>query len=762
MAEHAISFSHVSVTLPGSTQPVLRDVDLAIAEGELALVVGRTGSGKSTLLGAMCGRVPHFTGGTLTGHVRLHGRDTRDHRPRDLADLVGVVGQDPLAGFVTDTVEEELAYGMEQLGLPAATMRKRVEETLDLLGIAELRDVALRELSGGQQQRVAIGSVLTAHPRVILLDEPTSALDPTGAEEVLATITRLVHDLAVTVVVAEHRVERVLHYADTVVHVSPSGEVDSGEPADLMVDSDVASPVVELGRYAGWSPLPLSVRDARRAARVCAPADRHAGPGTGSTRGRVGSTVGTSRSRSPPATSSCATRRRPRRPRGRPRPARRRGHRTHGPQRFGQVLAAVGAPGQRHPHLGDRPRGCEPPADRRATDPGGGERRALVGLVPQTAADLLYLDSVGAECDQADRESAVPSGTCARLLDAVAPGIPTDQHPRDLSEGQQLALVLAVQLTADAPVLLLDEPTRGLDYRGQGAPSAACCADARPGRAGDRRVDARRRVRRRVRGPGGRAGGGRGRRRRSDRRRASSSPARSRRRWPRSSPRAVAHRRRRARGARRRWPHDGARTRALTLARGRTGRDAGQSSPGWSRSAGRSSSPPTPGSPTAPTPPIVFALVLPLLLAVVLAQLSEGGMDAKAVAMLGVLSAIGAALRPLGAGTAGVETVFFLLVLGGRVFGAGFGFVLGATTLFASALLTGGVGPWLPFQMLGAAWVGWAPGCCRRCAAGPRSLMLAGYGAVAGARLRPAAQPVVLAVHDRAERRAVVRRRARR
>ena len=91
-----------------------------IEEGELALVVGRTGSGKSTLLGAMCGRVPHFTGGTLTGHVRLHGRDTRDHRPRDLADLVGVVGQDPLAGFVTDTVEEELAYGMEQLGLPAA------------------------------------------------------------------------------------------------------------------------------------------------------------------------------------------------------------------------------------------------------------------------------------------------------------------------------------------------------------------------------------------------------------------------------------------------------------------------------------------------------------------------------------------------------------------------------------------------------------------------------------------------------------------
>ncbi|HEU0102026.1 MAG TPA: ECF transporter S component [Mycobacteriales bacterium] len=108
--------------------------------------------------------------------------------------------------------------------------------------------------------------------------------------------------------------------------------------------------------------------------------------------------------------------------------------------------------------------------------------------------------------------------------------------------------------------------------------------------------------------------------------------------------------------------------------------------------------------------PLVFALVLPLVIGIVVAQLSEGGLDSKALAMLGVLSALGAALRPLGAGTAGVETVFFLLVLGGRVFGPGFGFVQGALTLFASALLTGGVGPWLPFQMLGAAWVGLGAG----------------------------------------------------
>ena len=145
-------------------------------------------------------------------------------------------------------------------------MRKRVEETLDLLGLADLRHRPLRDLSGGQQQRVAIGSVLTTHPRVLVLDEPTSALDPTAAEEVLAAITRLVHDLGVTVLLAEHRIERVLQYADHLVHLSPDGRVEAGPPAELMATSSVAPPVVELGRLAGWTPLPLSVRDARRRA----------------------------------------------------------------------------------------------------------------------------------------------------------------------------------------------------------------------------------------------------------------------------------------------------------------------------------------------------------------------------------------------------------------------------------------------------------------------------------------------------------------
>jgi energy-coupling factor transport system ATP-binding protein len=463
----AVVFQQVSITYPDAPRPALTAVDLAVDEGELCLVVGRTGSGKSTLLGAVNGLVPHFTGGTLAGSVRVLGRDTREHRPRDLADVVGVVGQNPLAGFVTDTVEEELAYGMEQLALAPDVMRKRVEETLDLLGLADLRHRPLRDLSGGQQQRVAIGSVLTTHPRVLVLDEPTSALDPTAAEEVLATITRLVHDLGVTVLLAEHRIERVLQYADHLVHLSPDGRVEAGPPAELMATSSVAPPVVELGRLAGWTPLPLSVRDARRRAAPLRDRLRSCTPGPS---GR------------PPVSDAGAA-----------------ALRSRGivvrygdvvavrdvdlTLRAGEVTALMGRNGSGKSSLlwalqgsGRRDRGhvavvaggATPDAvdkgglDPATLDPARGRR--LVGLVPQEPGDLLYLDSVTGECERADHESGDIAGTCARLLERIAPGIDPGQHPRDLSEGQRLSLVLAVQLSADPAVLLLDEPTRGLDY----------------------------------------------------------------------------------------------------------------------------------------------------------------------------------------------------------------------------------------------------------------------------------------------------------
>lgn len=464
-----ITFDQVTVHYDDAAEPALREVDLTVEEGELCLVVGHTGVGKSTLLGAVNGLVPHFTGGTLYGRVTVDGRDTAHHPPRELADVVGVVGQDPLDGFVTDTVEEELAYAMEQLAIPAATMRKRVEETLDLLGLAELRHRALHELSGGQQQRVAIGSVLTAHPRVLVLDEPTSALDPTAAEEVLAAVTRLVHDLGVTVLMAEHRLERVVQYADRVVHLPGDGRVVSGPPADILRTSSIAPPIVELGRRAGWSPLPLSIRDARRAAaplrtrlagRIPVPARPVPAAGRPPLLVARGVTVSY---QGVPAV-----------------------RKVDLDLRGGEVTALMGRNGSGKSSLlwalqGSGPRRAGTVkvegSDGTTSDPhslAASEARRVVGLVPQTPADLLYLESVKQELDQADtvagsfasHGAGAAAGERARsILDRLAPGIDDGTHPRDLSEGQKLALVLAIQLSAAPRVLLLDEPTRGLDYR---------------------------------------------------------------------------------------------------------------------------------------------------------------------------------------------------------------------------------------------------------------------------------------------------------
>ncbi|MEU9451680.1 ATP-binding cassette domain-containing protein [Streptomyces sp. NPDC048277] len=473
-----IRFEDVSVTYEGAARPAVQGVDFEVPEGELVLLVGPSGTGKSTILNSVSGLVPHFTGGTLRGRVTVAGRDTRTHKPRELADVVGTVGQDPLAHFVTDTVEDELAYGMESSGIAPAVMRRRVEETLDLLGLSELRDRAIATLSGGQRQRVAIGSVLTPHPEVLVLDEPTSALDPAAAEEVLAVLQRLVHDLGTTVLMAEHRLERVLPYADRVALLpAPGAPPVLGTPTEVMALSPVCPPVVELGRLAGWSPLPLTVRDARRRAGELR--ERLAGRG-GEDSGRDVAVV--------PAAAPL-------------RPAVRRrflGRRTPGsaPEqvaevrslavrrgrvdslrsidldvRPGETVAVMGRNGAGKSTLLGALVGLVAPAAGSVRVGGLVPHRAApadlvrqVGLVPQEPRDLLYADTVGAECAAADRDAGAEPGTCRGLVSGLLPGVADDAHPRDLSEGQRLALALAVVLTARPPLLLLDEPTRGLDY----------------------------------------------------------------------------------------------------------------------------------------------------------------------------------------------------------------------------------------------------------------------------------------------------------
>ncbi|MEV7125679.1 ATP-binding cassette domain-containing protein [Streptomyces sp. NPDC093260] len=527
-----IRFEDVSVTYDGAAEPTVAGVDFEVPEGELVLLVGPSGVGKSTILGAVSGLVPHFTGGTLRGRVTVAGRDTRTHKPRELADVVGTVGQDPLSHFVTDTVEDELAYGMESLGLAPEVMRRRVEETLDLLGLAALRDRPIATLSGGQQQRVAIGSVLTPHPKVLVLDEPTSALDPAAAEEVLAVLQRLVHDLGTTVLMAEHRLERVVQYADQVVLLPVPGAAPVlGTPADIMAESPVYPPVVALGRLADWTPLPLTVRDARRRAaplraRLAAhepgtangagtarPADtaRMAGSAsdgsaaTGTDAASDAATPASAHSAGTPATAAPASPPVPPRAVPAPRAASRpwlRLRRRQGavPAEDTSLVAEVRglgvwrdgvralrrvdltvAPGETVALMGRNGAGkstllgslvglVQPSAGQvrvsgavpHRTSPRELVRR--VGLVPQEPRDLLYADTVAAECAAADQDAQAAPGACRALVSALLPGVCDATHPRDLSEGQRLALALAVVLTARPPLLLLDEPTRGLDY----------------------------------------------------------------------------------------------------------------------------------------------------------------------------------------------------------------------------------------------------------------------------------------------------------
>jgi energy-coupling factor transport system ATP-binding protein len=451
-----ISFDDVSFRYSGAARPTLQDVTLEVPEGELCVVIGETGTGKSTLLRCVNGLVPHFSGGTLSGSVTVDGRSTRAHRPRELSDVVGFVGQNPLATFVTERVEDELSYTMENLGVPADAMRRRVEDTVDLLGIQELRERSLRTLSGGQQQRVAIGTVLTASPRVLVLDEPTSALDPAAAEEVLNALARLVHDLGLTVLIAEHRLERVLPFADRMVLVPGAGApLVVGSPAQIMRTATVAPPIVELGRAAGWDPIPLSVRDARRhAARLRTRiAPRRAAEDESVTRGAAASPHASLR-----------------------------GVAVHyGPivavksidldLLRGETTVLMGRNGSGKSTLLNALSGGRSP-NRGSVSVGGRDPHRLrpselvrtVGMVPQDPGILLYGESVGDECRSADRAAALEDGTTRDTLERILPGVPMDRHPRDLSEGQRLALALAVVLAPTPPLLLLDEPTRGLDY----------------------------------------------------------------------------------------------------------------------------------------------------------------------------------------------------------------------------------------------------------------------------------------------------------
>ncbi|MBX7215300.1 MAG: energy-coupling factor ABC transporter ATP-binding protein, partial [Thermoflexales bacterium] len=247
-----IVFERFSFTYPDATAPALREVSLTLPAGSFTLVAGPSGGGKSTLLRALNGLVPHFSGGHASGRVRVDGLDPVSVGPVGMAARVGFVFQDPEAQFVTGQVEDEIAFALENAGLPRPEMAARIEAVLSALGLTALRGREIATLSGGQMQRVAIASALVLRPGILVLDEPTSQLDPAAAEETLEAVLALRERFALTVVLAEHRLERVLPFATHLLLVE-GGRARLGAPAAIRGDApDIAPPLARLARGLGW------------------------------------------------------------------------------------------------------------------------------------------------------------------------------------------------------------------------------------------------------------------------------------------------------------------------------------------------------------------------------------------------------------------------------------------------------------------------------------------------------------------------------
>ena len=449
------TFHRLTYWYPDAAAPALRDLDWAIAPGELVTVTGPSGSGKSTLLRCLNGLTPHFSGGVFDGVVTVAGHDTRQYNPRALARLTGFVFQDPEAQVVASRVDDELAFGMEQLGVPPLTMRKRVEEVLDLLGIAALREREMATLSGGERQRVAVAAALALQPSLLALDEPTSQLDPWGAEEVLAALTRLNEDLGLTVVLAEHRLERVVGHSDRLVVLDPDGRIARDGPPRVVlsqIDADLLPPLLALGRRLGWQPLPLSIKEGRAAQRRDEATGRVAAP--------------------PPSDPSP--------PGGPPLIALQRvsaGWERRAVLREidlevrpGELLAVMGRNGSGKTTLLRVIAGFHRPRSGRVILDGQ-DTAALhpadiaqtVGYLPQNPSSLFFAETLWDELAFTLKHQRGATLDPRVILAALGLAHAAGRNPRDLSGGERERAALATILVGAPRLLLLDEPTRGMD-----------------------------------------------------------------------------------------------------------------------------------------------------------------------------------------------------------------------------------------------------------------------------------------------------------
>lgn len=409
----------------------LDGVDLSLEDG-LTVVAGPSGGGKSTLLRLLNGLVPHLHGGRISGRAQVGGHDVLRTPPRRLATTVGFVFQDAERQAVHTTVERDIAFGMENLGVGSAEMHRRVEEVMDAFGIGTLRGRTIATLSGGERQRVAVAGALVLRPRLLVLDEPLSQLDAAGS----AALLRLCSDLAASgtaVIMSEHRLDEVLPMADALVTVA-TGRVRGPEPpAHLAATLDSAPQVVRLSALMGWSPpvldagrLPALPRGASVAGPSAA-ADR-----SGEVAWRLdGLSVGSAGL----LTEVCAAGRR------------------------GEVTVLMGGNGSGKTTLLRTLAGLAQPRAGTVW-----RREGRTAYLPQNPAALLHRETVAAEVAWTARQAGCEdAGRTAALMEALGVTGFADSDPRDLSSGQRQRAAIAAVLAGAPDIVLLDEPTRGMD-----------------------------------------------------------------------------------------------------------------------------------------------------------------------------------------------------------------------------------------------------------------------------------------------------------
>lgn len=245
-----VNLKNVTYKYPLTDSLALKDINLQVNEGEFVAVVGPNGAGKSTLCYTLAGFVPHFFKGELTGTVEVDGRDSQTSTLNEWVLNVGLAFQNPFNQIsgAKYTVFEELAFGLENIGVPREEMKGRVEEAMKLTGISDLADRSPYSLSGGQQQRVALTSILVMQPKILVLDEPTSQMDPIGTREVFGVI-RTLAEQGMTVLLVEHKVEWIAQFADRVIALHEGQILLEGTASDVLTSHLLQEKGFGISRY---------------------------------------------------------------------------------------------------------------------------------------------------------------------------------------------------------------------------------------------------------------------------------------------------------------------------------------------------------------------------------------------------------------------------------------------------------------------------------------------------------------------------------